>query len=229
MPYYLFSLISLLRFLCSGKASKPIARILILLLLPAVAASCLKESGTTTVEGQLVDATTGQPVPYGQVTLKFSPVGSGGVGGFGVEEEHTADAGGNFSFKFDASSSNQYKVDGYKINYYFGAHEDGETIKGGRRIKNLSVKLKPMAFVRYHIQDVDSLDHLSAGFSSSLCNIWERSFRGAGTDTQVICRTLGNIPIELNWSLKTKAGELKVYEKDYILPAHDTTTIPIYF
>ncbi|MDQ3073451.1 MAG: carboxypeptidase-like regulatory domain-containing protein, partial [Bacteroidota bacterium] len=224
-----FSLLPLLQFLCSGRAPQRLAQILVLLLLPAVAASCLKESGTTTVEGQLVDATTGQPVPYGQVTLKFSPVGSGGVGGFGVEEEHTADAGGNFSFKFDASGSNHYKVDGYKTNYYFGAHEDGETIKGGRRIKNLSIKLKPMAFVKYHFLDVDSLPFNGAGVNATLCNTGSRSFSAIGTDTSIVCRLDGNQMTHIVWYRDEGDPPPKMYPMDIYLPAHDTTSIQILF
>ncbi len=180
------------------------------------------------MEGQLVDATTGQPVPYGQVTLHARSVGSSS-GGYGTLEEHTADADGNFSFKFDASSGIDYKVDGYKINYYYGAHEDGETIKGGRRIKNLSVKLKPMAFVRYHIQDVDSLGYNGAGLNATLCNVSERNFTSQATDTSIVCSEFGNQEINIAWYRFEGGPAVKMYNMGIYLPAHDTTTVNINF
>ena len=75
----------------------------------ATLTECQKESGPTRVSGQVMEMSTGQPVPNAQVYLtKYSGGGSGsivGAGGGGYSAQgvpYLADSQGRFAFTFNA-------------------------------------------------------------------------------------------------------------------------------
>ena len=187
--------------------------------------SCSKESGTTTVEGKVVDATTGKPVPYGKVLLqshvKFSE------GGTGTEQEFTADAAGNFAFSFEAEKDKVYEADGYKQDLYFNAI-DAYNIEKGKKNKDAEVEIRPAGWLRFYLHveapvgNIESIGIQPFILPSSVRINWPP------IDTSFKVMTFGNIENQYFYFLKAN-GVNQTYEGKVIPKALDTTDVYIKF
>ena len=111
-----------------------------------------KPSGTTEVQGQVVDRHTGLPVPYAMVYvtgISSSPAGGGSSGTQG----HPTDALGHFDFSFEARGQNDYTLFAYTDSGYASGYGDCPYLNNGRANKGVQVKAAAPAWVRVNCVD----------------------------------------------------------------------------
>ena len=126
-------------------------KITLTLLLPLVllTSSCRKNSGPTTVEGQVVDMYSKKPIPNAVVFLATS---SGPTGlGYSTSEVTKANASGNFSFTFEASESALYELLAGIDDLYWPKSNDGVNIQKGRKNHGLTLECQPVGWVKVNL------------------------------------------------------------------------------
>lgn len=117
--------------------------------------SCKKESKTTEVKGFVIDETTGVRLAGARVFLNRENPNCFSCQTSKVAE-YTADANGNFGFKFEHNQDFLYSVTASHINY-FESFSGGVGIESGE--KNAAMLLlTPKAYIRVFIKNVNPFD-----------------------------------------------------------------------
>jgi hypothetical protein len=133
-----------------------------LLLIPLLFAfSCKKKdatSGPTTIQGQVVDASSGKGIYDATVGLVQQPKGSFGAAGMKQIAGVSSDRNGNFSFNFNYDDNYSYEVLA-TANYYYDSN-GGTDIKAGNN-KDVKVLLTPKGYVRFLLHNEPPLDTAS--------------------------------------------------------------------
>ncbi len=182
--------------------------------------SCSKDYGTTTVEGKVVDATTGEPVPYATVSLgsRAKEVLSSG---YGHKESYQADANGNYSFSFDAISDGSYGVDAGYNDLYFS--NDGYIpIDGGRKNKNIEIKIKPGGWIRFHVKDEEPRGDVASFLVQSFISPSYVRISNPPKDTTFVVFTYGNKNepyvywVKINYEETKTIGEVQTKALDTV-------------
>lgn len=131
----------------------PAALVLALLCMGLTGCSLFDYEGPTVVEGQVVDSRTGQAVGPAQVQLMQNKRG-GFSSAYSVAGDWLdTDAQGRFDFRFDADDARNYILMARSArgnSQYIGAPE----LKGGRKNKDVRVRVDAPAWVRVHLLDV---------------------------------------------------------------------------
>lgn len=200
-----------------------------------VVSGCEKESGPTKVSGQVIEVSTGRPVPNAQVQLRASsPNGriniAGGGGPNAQGAPHTADAQGNFAFTFEAKKNINYSLLAFRAPYYWGIPGREVDIEGGRANNDVRIPVSAFAWVRYLIvnelpKPPNSIyDLYITGHASGLgISIYQPR------DTVIIERVASAYTYKIIWRIRDNQGKETRYDKDILVPPLDTLTLRIPF
>ncbi len=120
--------------------------------------SCSKDYGTTTVSGKVVDATTGEPVPFANVILG-DRASESFTSGYVPRETFKADENGSFSFSFEAKRKAAYGLNASKEHYFSAADEP--YLKNGAKNEDIEIKITPGGWIRFHLKDEAPLGDVS--------------------------------------------------------------------
>lgn len=133
---------------------------------------CKRLNGHTEVSGRVVDGVSGKSVPYARVALGILESTWGGVIAQTVERV-TADAQGNYAFKFTADKNKDYYIIA-KADGYFESDIEAYPVNEGYRTTNYNIGLPPQGTIKFHIKKTDmSYDSLYVGFYTGQGNCWK--------------------------------------------------------
>lgn len=115
--------------------------------------SLFDEGGKTTVEGQVVDSTTGQAVASAQVRLFANRRGGSAASYNPVDDWRSTDNQGKFSFSFEADANNAYilRASSSRGDTEF---QSAPRVNGGKKNKDLRVPVAAVGWVSIHLLDV---------------------------------------------------------------------------
>ncbi|GAA3922648.1 hypothetical protein GCM10022406_05990 [Hymenobacter algoricola] len=112
---------------------------------------CRKEDGPTLAEGQVLEMTTNQPVPYASVAL-YSQAGSGLHSGYGqAGKEITADADGRFSFSFESDKGASYILKASSAKGHHSHWGEEPVLTNGKKNLNLRIPMAAPAWVKIRV------------------------------------------------------------------------------
>ena len=179
-------------------------------------------TGTTRVEGQVVQRQSRQPVGNGTVQVWLA----GNGGGYGqVGAPQPCDAQGRFSFAFDATSEAGYVLKAQAPPGYLTDWADAPALTAGRKNTGLTVPVLAPAWVRLIL--VDEPPKTSA-------MVYLSGYDGPGDvlnrprDTTLIRPVLAAFQRKIIWGIN-ETGVIKQYSQDVKLTALDTVTVRIRF
>ena len=191
-------------------------------LLLALLGSCAKDSGSTLVEGQVVDSQSGQPV--GNVTVQVERAGQGG--GFTTTgPSYPTDAQGRFSFRFEAQAQPTYIVRASSPLGYFTDWIKAPELKAGRKNQNLRVPVLAPAWVRLQLVDEPPRSRVTmviTGYSGSGETLYYPR------DTVLIRPILANFKLAITGFI-TDQGQDKKITQTIEAASLDTVTVRIPF
>jgi len=115
-------------------------------------------SGSSSVNGQVIDQTTGKGVPYAAITLIGQ--NSNVIGAIGQQQlkDTTTDVNGNFSFSFNYAGGNTYTLQAEAPNYFL--YGNPAPILSQGQNNNVKVKIAPEGWVRFYLVNGQPLDTL---------------------------------------------------------------------
>ncbi|MFD1470692.1 hypothetical protein ACFQ48_20870 [Hymenobacter caeli] len=186
---------------------------------------CSKDptTGTTQVDGQVVESQTKKPV--GGATLQVYHASTGG-GYMQVGASYPADAQGRFSFQFDADERFGYLLRATAPPGYFTDFAAAPALTAGRKNMSLVVPVLAPAWVRLQLVDEAPKSRVSIHISG---------YDGPGDrldyprDTILIRPVTAGFPIKIIWVITNEKGNDAQYSQDVKLNALDTVTVRIPF
>ena len=198
------------------------------LLLALLLGGCAKDSGSTLVEGQVVDSQSGQPV--GNLTVQVEQAGQGGGfggGGFSpLGPSYPTDATGHFSFRFEAANHTTYIVRAASPLGYFTDPITAPVLRAGRKNQDVRVSVLAPAWVR--LQLVDELP-------KSRVSMIITGYSGSGErlnfpkDTILIRPVLAGFARKIIWVITDNQRVDTQYSQDVQPAALDTVDVRIAF
>ena len=194
-----------------------------LLLALLLLGSCAKDSGSTLVEGQVVDSQSGQPV--GDVTVQVERAGQGG-GFTATGPSYPTDAQGRFSFRFEAQAQPTYIVRASSPLGYFTDWIKAPELKAGRKNQNLRVPVLAPAWVRLQLVDEPPKSRVTIAITG---------YEGSGTqlnfprDTTFIRPVFAGLTKEIYWLIRDENGKPTEASQKINPSALDTVTVRIPF
>jgi len=184
--------------------------------------ACTKSSGPSSVSGQVVDNTTGKGVPYAQVYVVGAS--SGTIGALGNQQSGTAtaDANGNYSINFDASSGNYYSVTAQSQFYFQSQAISDVSINAGKN-SNIKIPMVPEGFVRFKLVNTTS-DTIYEFAMHDFNNdpVFSRLYK----DTSFVVYGFGNTSTRFSYAIYNGFNYQTYYDTVY-LKALDTVTFTI--
>lgn len=193
----------------------------------ALLAGCQKDAGQTTISGQVVERTTGQPVAGTRVQLQALP-SAGAYGGFQpVGEPQPTDALGRFSFAAQPPGGMLIVMASSPLGYY-SIYGEVPEIRPGRRNDNLRLPVQAPAWLRFRF--IDELPKsrvwiFVGGYSSSANNVRLTFPR----DTVVLRPVEAWSKSRVTWEILDMQAVKRQYSQDINIPALDTLTVDIRF
>jgi hypothetical protein len=179
--------------------------------------------GETLVEGQIVDRDTGDAV---KTKGKVAVFDAGGGYKFLFEKE--TDANGKFAFIFETDGDCILR--GFTQQGYSTTWSDGEELKEGRNNKNLKVKMRAPAWVKYKLVNQPPLDTVSklyvSGFNTDINGQQYVNFYNLSSDTSLIKEISANEERSITWYYYEKGIMIKEAKK-IIFPPLDTVEVVI--
>lgn len=121
--------------------------------------SCKKTartSGPTSVQGQVVDQSSGKGIYDAMVGLMQQPKDAVGALGMKQIAGVSSDRNGNFSFNFNYDDNYSYEVRA-SANYYYENSGGGTSLSAGSN-NNVKVRLVPKGYVKFLLHNVPPLD-----------------------------------------------------------------------
>ena len=197
-------------------------------LLLALLGSCAKDSGSTLVEGQVVDSQSGQPVGNATVQVEQSGRGGGfGGGGFApLGPSYPTDATGHFSFRFEAAGKTTYIVRASSALGHFTDWTTAPKLQAGRKNQDVRISVLAPAWVRLQLVDEPPKSRILINISG---------YEGSGTqlyyphDTTLIRPMLAGFARKIIWVITNDQGNDSQYSQDVQPAALDTLTVRISF
>jgi hypothetical protein len=201
---------------------------LIFLFLVAIAfqfLACKKWSGEgkTTVEGQVIDITTQEPVPFAVIRIDAADKDAAYGGYNKFIKEETADAHGNFSFSFEAESNLSYSLSGGIKNKYYTAEE--VLPRSAHKNKDLKVKLQPYGWVKVKLINEPPLD--VAEIVSQYYHNYTFVNMLIKNDTTTFLQVDGNKPTIIYYWIRPNGNTQLAFSPSIFAPALDTTELII--
>ncbi|MDB5233771.1 MAG: hypothetical protein JWR44_764 [Hymenobacter sp.] len=174
-------------------------------------------TGTTFVEGQVVDYAGSRPV--GGATVRVNQRGAGG--GFGaVGDPVLTDGQGRFSFHFEATSKSGYVLAATAPPGYFSGYQLAPTLIAGRKNTGLVVPMYAPAWLR--LQFVDTLPKSRVVISIGYETLYYPR------DTVLIRPIEANFKSALSWSINDQGKNTAT--SIYVTPGSlDTLTVRVPF
>ena len=197
----------------------------LLLVMPLLLSGCTNDptTGTTLVEGQVVEIQGRQPVA--RALVQVYQAGRGG--GYGaVGSPYPTDVQGRFSFHFDATSKSGYLVKASAPPGYLTDWGLAPNLTAGRKNTGLLIPMYAPAWVR--LQLVDALP-------KSRVYMFISGYEGSGDrlyyprDTTLIRPLLAGFPGKIIWVITNQQGIDTQYEQAIKPTALDTLTVRISF
>ncbi len=189
----------------------------------AIMTNCkkLETSGPSSINGQVIDKTTGRGVPYAQVFVIGSSSGSlGGALGNQQNGYTTADGNGNYSINFNWANGNYYNVTATAPLYYQGLAVSTISINEGKN-NNVTIPIVPQGFVRFHIVPTYQCSDIGLyGMVSGFYDIYYPK------DAYVVDMGYGNIKNVVMHKIYY-ADSLKIYYDTIFVPEFDTINYTI--
>jgi hypothetical protein len=180
-------------------------------------------SGTTKVEGQVVQQQSRQPVGNGTVQVYRASSGGGYVP---VGAARPCDAQGRFSFAFDAQGQDSYLLLADAPPGYFTDWADAPALTSGRKNTDLTVPVMAPAWVRLVLVDEPPKSSVTMFISG---------YTGSGTrlnyprDTTLIRPCNADFARKIIWVIRDEKGSPSQFEQDINPAALDTVTVRIPF
>ena len=182
--------------------------------------------GQTVVEGQVVDSRTGQAVGPAQVQVMHNKRGGFSSAYSSTGEWLDTDAQGHFAFSFDADDEQNYILMARSTrgnSQYIGAPE----LKGGRKNKDVQVKVDSPAWLRVHLRDVpprtDAINIGVGGFFDSVTLRPEDA-----QDTAFVRQVLPDFPNVVVWQLGGgRTADQSEHRISYTVAPLDTAVIEV--
>ena len=192
--------------------------------------SCSRsDSGTTVVEGQVVDLHTGQPVADAAVTV-YSRRKEGSAYN-GVEFDKQTDGNGKFSFSFEAESGKSYAALGHKAPGYYTPWTDAAYLHSGQSNKKLKLKMQAPAWVRVKLVNVPPMDTIRSFYIQSFSDMIDgqvsATLLNINHDTSFIRMVEGNMQNTFLCNIIETNGNDKLFNPTSYFPALDTTDLII--
>jgi len=187
-------------------------------------AACSKSSGPSSVNGQVIDKTTGKGVPYAQVYVIGASGGT--IGGLGNQQSGsaTADANGNFSISFNWAGGNNYSVTAQVPLYFQSQTVSTVSLTEGKN-NNVKIPMVPEGFVRFNLVNaapLDTIDEISVGDLNNTKN-----FSPLYKDTFFIAYGFGNTLTHFSYTIIDNHGVYHQYIDTVFLKALDTVNFTI--
>ena len=204
---------------------KSLSRLLRLVVIGPLLSGCTNTdptTGSTLVEGQVVEMQSLQPVAGAGVQVYQAGRG-GGYATVGIP--YTADAQGRFSFHFEATSPSSYLVRASAPPSYTTDWGLAPSLTAGRKNTGLVIPMYAPAWVRLQLVDEPPKSRVSMFISG---------YEGSGDrlnyphDTTLIRPSLAGFPKKIIWVI-TRQGIDTQYEQDVRPNALDTVTVHISF
>ena len=191
-----------------------------------------KDAGPTTVSGQVVDATTRQPVPRPpqvQLWQRAQTTGSltGGAAYAPQGAPQPTDAQGRFAFAFEAEARHEYvlRAADAGLGYYTDwAH--APAVHGGKKNAGQQLPAAAPAWIRLYL--VDELPRNRVNI-----DLW--GWGGSGLtlnyprDTTLVVPYLAGRPELVLWEINNEQGQKTRYSRAFTLSPLDTQRVRIAF
>ena len=174
--------------------------LLFLCMVLLIGSGCFKQdpaiSENITWKGRVLERGTYKPLSKAKVYLYrktssgFDPLGGGSGAGALIDSFYTANDG-SFSFTYFSDIAYTYSLKGVADGYYLG---ESEGTLGTRKDPRTDILLDPMAWVKFHVKNVNPYDEYDdIGINNSCIS----SFYGERIDTNFICQKNGNQNVEI--------------------------------
>ena len=188
-------------------------------------ASCTEDpmTGTTTVEGQVVEDQSRKPVAGATVQLYHKR-----NGGYQTVTGATAqaDAQGNYTMSFEATSTTGYFLTAIAAPGYFTPEQNAPYLTAGRANKGVTIAMLAPAWVRLQLVDEPPKDRVSiyiSGYDSNGDRLYYPR------DTTLIRPCLPNFARQIIWTITDAQGINKQYSQSVNTNPLDTLTVRIPF
>ena len=195
------------------------------LLLLLALTSCTQDptTGTTTVEGQVVEDKSRKPVPGAAVQLYHKQ-----NGGYQTVSGATAqsDAQGRYSMSFEATSTTGYFLTAIAAPGYFTPEQNAPYLKAGRANKDVTIAMLAPAWVRLQLVDEPPK-------SKAVIDLW--GYEGAADrlyyphDTILVRSLIAGFPGKIMWAITDERGVNTQYSQAVSVGALDTAKVRIAF
>lgn len=181
-------------------------------------------TGTTQVEGQVVDLQSRRPVGHGTVQV-YGPGKAGGYRTVGAPQ--ACDAAGRFDFAFEATSPDAFILRAEAPPGYLTDWEGGPNLTAGRRNRGLLVPARAPAWVRLVLVDEPP---------KSRVEMTVQGYSGSGEqlrfpkDTVLIRPLQAGLTVSIGWFIYYLGQGPDTHSFQRVLPASlDTVTVRVPF
>jgi 5-hydroxyisourate hydrolase-like protein (transthyretin family) len=194
------------------------------LLLALACASCTKDptTGTTTVEGQVVEDQSRQPVPGATVQLYHKQNG----GYQAVGNRIPTNAQGRYAFSFEATSTTGYFLTAIAAPGYFTPEQNAPYLTAGRANTGVTIALLAPAWVRLQLVDEPPKNRVSM-FISGYEGNGDRLYYPR--DTVLVRPLIAGFSGRINWVVTNEQGNDNQYFQTIQVGALDTAKVRIAF
>ena len=198
--------------------------LLLLCMVLLIVSGCFKQdpaiSENITWKGRVLERGSNKPLSKAKVYLYrktssgFDPLGGGSGAGALIDSFYTANDG-SFSFTYFSDIAYSYSLKGVADGYYLG---ESEGTLGTRKDPRTDILLDPMAWIKFHVKNVNPFDD----YDEILINNFKPIY-GMSIDTQLIEKTIGNRDFRtITWYYKNKV-KTEIIDTIKNIKAHDTT------
>ena len=196
---------------------------LAILLWSATACSKIDSLNDTVVEGQVIDASTNQPIPFAEVALyaMYVNVSFPAYNSYIIDAK--ADAKGRFSLRFDPEKDNNYEIRGNRADLYYTVESILPQKTG--KLTNQKLTLQPYAYVNVNLINdppQDYADFRWQQYHKPMVEQYTTSLNG-NWDLQIDA----NKPVEINYWIGKNGGPMQHYSKTVTVSAFDTIAMEI--
>ncbi len=202
---------------------------LILIPLMVLLSQCQKEPATTFIKlsGRVLELESNKPIPNAKVGIYEEGgefLGSTwtrlldsfrtDANGFYHYEKHNLDKGSSFFLSVAANKYITYDPNNYLIT--------------GQAVNNLDVVLRPYAWIKVHVKNVNPFDDRDSIILGSVVGTIPMTHKGTNVELNYINRVFGNTAMRVGWSVSK--NNIRQHFADTIrIPAHDTLSYEILY
>jgi hypothetical protein len=185
------------------------------------------------VRGQVLEIVTQKPIANALVAIYEEGGEFLGSSWTRLLDSTRTDANGFYRFnKPDLDNGSTFTLSAVAKKYYvFDAISNRTNFETGKVVTNCNLILEPYAWIKVHVKNVNPFDENDLILLDQLVSPWggTHSYLGMRVDTTYNRQIGGNINQRVLWISKKNGISTRYFDSAFVVPAHDTISLPIHY